>query len=262
MTDDFTEIVAVKYWKSGLLEVVREQKYPPRRGETPVRTDSRRWSKKSRKRLIALIAKARQRMQSMITLTFPEGCRISDGAQAKKILNRFLVRFRRRYVSVDYWWVLEFQTNGQPHFHVLCNVGESDIDRRWLGANWSQAVLYDPPERWGVHEAIAKRIYRVHAHKRAWEPFRRTDGAQRYLLTYVGKEAQKTPPAEYQNVGRWWGCSKGVRDDVSPDEVWPIDEHSMREVLMSWGMDWVASWDFLPQYIHVPPLLRRGETHD
>lgn len=252
--DDFTRVCEVRYWKSGLLEVVREQVYPTVCNPPPQRAESRRWSKKSRRRLIALIAKSEVKMSSMITLTFPESCRINDGKVAKKILNRFLVKLRRGWPDVEYWWVLEFQKNGQPHFHILTSIDEKGINRPKLGREWAQSILYKAPEGWVKHRLLFADISSVHSHKSAWISFRLSDGAQRYLLKYVNKEAQKKPPDAYKNIGRWWGCSKGLRGDTPPSEEWPIDEHGLREVLKAWGMDWVASWDYLPKYIHVVPI--------
>ena len=252
---DFTRIVGVKLWKTGLLEIEREQVYPHVNRVPPKRSDGRRWSKKSQLRFIAKVAKGSSKMTSMITLTFPSRCPISDGRIAKKCLNRFLTNLRRRFPDCEYWWVQEFQKNGQPHFHLMVNLGGDKIDRLWLGRTWAQAIMYKPLTSWGVSQALVADIISVHKHPKAWQRLRHENGATRYLLSYVGKEAQKTAPAKYEHVGRFWGCSKGLSHELAWDEQWPIDDFHLREVLKEWGLDWVASWASLPTYVHTPRIL-------
>ena len=188
----------------------------------------------------------------MLVLTFPDRCRIVDGKISARILNRFLVSFRRRYPGVEYWWVREFQGNGQPHYHVMSNVPEERIDRLWFGRWWAQAVMAKSPDDWQMHKSLAEDIIKVHKHPKQWQALRSKDGATRYLLSYLTKEYQKTAPENFINVGRWWGCSRGLKKDSMPTEQWPIDESTLRVVLRSWGLSWVASWEYLPKYIHVP----------
>lgn len=251
MRENFTRITGIKVW-DGLWEVQREQVYDNINRVQPRRVDNRTWSKKSRRKLISKIAKGKVVMKSMAVLTFPECLRVRDGKIAKKCLNRFLVKLRRKYPPVEYFWVQEFQRNGSPHFHVMVNVPREDIDRLWMGRSWAQSVMFKSPQDWGRGLRAAEDMIKVHSHPKQWQLLRTEDGAARYLLSYVSKPYQKSAPRDYVNVGRFWGCSKGVVGDTEPDETWPIDESTLRVVLASWGLTWVASWDYLPKYIHVP----------
>jgi len=43
------------------------------------------------------------------------------------------------------------------------------------------------------------------------ERIRKPDGAIRYAAKYCSKKSQKVVPPGYKNVGRFWGCSRGIK---------------------------------------------------
>ena len=56
----------------------------------------------------------------------------------------------------------------------------------------------------------ACKMFRVHIHPSAWELIRSQDGAARYALKYATKPHQKKVPEDFQDVGRFWGCSRDI----------------------------------------------------
>lgn len=89
---------------------------------------------------------------------------------------------------------------------------------------WAQIV-----SRETIDETIEGKVYRVHAHPKAWEAVREKDGAKRYALKYSLKPHQKKVPKQYQDVGRFWGCSRDVRP--KPLATWEATEDGVRHYL-------------------------------
>ena len=105
---------------------------------------------------------------------------------------------------------------------MLTTVEGRDIDREWLGRVWSRIV--DGGEK----------CRRVHSHVKQWDVIRKSDGAVRYVAKYAKKQKQKEVPAEYQNVGAFWGTSRDVK--AEPVEVIEMDA---KEILQRMGIDCV-----------------------
>jgi len=92
------------------------------------------FSRKSRKRLLEMVARFEQREKTvMLTLTF--GQRFPSANLAKKFLKTFLQRLRRKFPRVSGFWRLEYQKRGAPHFHLMLfdfpYVPAQDIARSW-----------------------------------------------------------------------------------------------------------------------------------
>lgn len=155
---------------------------------------------KSRARLLFTIKNTALKFQTLITLTYPADYP-TDGKSVKTDLKEFLQESRRDLGGYEYIWFLEFQRRGAPHYHLLTTIltGTS-----WFGAvrkvvslNWYKAVGSGDPK----HLDAGTRV----------EKIRRPDGATRYVAKYASKKEQKLVPELYQNVGRFWGCSRGVQ---------------------------------------------------
>lgn len=141
------------------------------------------------------------------------------------------------------WW-LEFQRRGAPHLHFLFYDTRGldwDAVRRWVGPTWAAVVAgqrelnaYLAPQLadlwhqervlWG--RDLADQALRAQGldpgiwhHVRAGtriEPMQHRDW--RYIAAETSggssKRYQKRVPAEYRNVGRWWGYRKYRRAPV------------------------------------------------
>lgn len=79
-----------------------------------------------------------------------------------------------------------------------------------------------------------------------WEAIKKPYGAQAYVTKYATKPHQKEVPEQYQNCGRFWGCSKGVKPE--PIDYYHSSEKELRHLL------WLANHplaeaEFLPKYL-------------
>ena len=180
-------------------------------------------SKKSRKRLAFIATNTRVTMRTMITLTYP-GEYSNDGQEVKRNLHTFLVWMGRFFKRPSYLWFLEFQKRGAPHIHIMLDY----------------PLPQDATGRHEVFTIVSMQWYAIVGsgdarHLRAGtrcETIRKRDGASRYALKYAYKCRQKSVPLAYQNVGRFWGCSR----DVPPEtpRVIPMDEGVVRAIIEDW----------------------------
>ena len=140
-----------------------------------------------------------------------------DGAIVQKHLHAFLKVLRRLFgPSLRYLWVLEFQwanRPGVPHYHVFLSVAAapgSDVHHKMATA-WVRITQGSPEQ------------YRVHASPKNWKKWVMNDGV--YITkNYMTKKEQKEVPAHYQNVGRFWGCSRNfvpVPTIIEPETIAP-----------------------------------------
>lgn len=108
---------------------------------------------------------------------------------------------------------------------------------------------------WSKLQGNSAAVYRVHRHTKAWEQIREPDGAARYALKYALKTRQKTVPSQYRDVGRFWGCSRSVRDGVQAEHEQAATEDDIRAIVSRVRPDFNAKCGkFLPKYIFLPNL--------
>jgi hypothetical protein len=217
---DLAPVVGFRVMKNDVV-TVRKARYPEdlsSRLEGAVRGDIEFLSSKSRKRLALIAGNSPVVMRSFVTVTYPAEFPC-DGILVKKHFNALLKRLGRFLGPFQYLWFLEFQSRGAPHFHVFLDRAlpeplksmERSTGRRkksclvhWPWQDWISAAWFDI-----VGSGDEK-------HLRAgssWEKVLKPDGAARYVAKESYKTFQKVVPKEYQNVGRFWGCSKGVNPD-------------------------------------------------
>jgi hypothetical protein len=199
---------------------------------------------------------------SMITLTygemFPE-----DGQTVKLHLKRVL-QWLKRYGIEDLIWFLEFQKRGAPHFHVLADLfNPTLLDRASLGMAWIKAQGWDTSRLQPVFEGwpgnngragnvfdlvMLEKQFKFLLHEKTWEAVHTDDGARRYAMKHALKPWQKEVPPEYSNVGRWWGCTKSVRDKIRPVAEWQLNEETLRQIATDCN-SWVADKPVIPKFI-------------
>lgn len=172
-----------------------------------------------------------------------------DGGVVRKHRNAFLTWLRRSHSALEYVWFLEFQKRGAPHFHLLLSVvTPSDKEQQRAGEAWVKIASKAHPE-------TSANMLRVHQFvgvekDRFWSNIRERDGAIRYMRKYAGKGGQKRVPAQYSNVGRFWGASRGVSVPAGSLLSVNASEPEVRELLCALGREDVATWDVLPKLIH------------
>lgn len=194
MNDTFLERIIV--YKSDVV-AVRTPLYPPKPDtKKNARGDVYRFSQSSRRKLAFFAANTDVYFQTFITLTYPREY-TKDGKVVKRNLRAFLQYLRRVDSDVEYLWWLEFQKRGAPHFHIIASTHASRYDKKRLSYRWAKIASGGDAD----HIKAGTRIERV-----------RSNGSlAHYCVKYAMKMYQKRVPKLYQNVGRFWGCSGGVR---------------------------------------------------
>lgn len=141
-----------------------------------------------------------------------------DGSTVKAHLNAFLTLLRKKFPHVRYLWILEFQKRGTAHFHLFLTLShETPGLHKHMAESWNRIA---EPEN-GKH-------LRFHRHASNFIPWDMGSGS--YLCKYLDKEAQKSVPAGFTGVGRFWGNSRGLVPEAIQIDTADIDAAFSYEV--------------------------------
>lgn len=176
------------------------------------RGEIRGFSPSSGARMRRYLRTCRADYKTMGTLTYPFNFP-ADGRTCKDHLDT-LVKSIRRYVSGDpasaekfsIFWFLEFQARGAPHFHFFAS---HHIDKDWLARRWYEIVGSDD-------------IRHLHAGTRIEAIRSGRYGTCSYASKYAAKSEQKKVPANFLNVGRFWGVY-GLRTCLAATIYFPLE---------------------------------------
>lgn len=103
---------------------------PEKQARVAKRSKIVKFSKRSAKRLRHVIRNSEDTWKVFITLTYPENFPC-NGKETKAHLNAFLQYLRRK--GIKYAWVLEFQSRGAPHYHIIASdcIPKYELSERW-----------------------------------------------------------------------------------------------------------------------------------
>jgi len=242
-------ITGVEIFPQGTVQVTRKAEYN-QSGEDKKRSVVKEFSRASRERLAIVSRETIYTFSSLMTCSYGKQFPL-DGKQVKKHLNRFLTWYRR-YVGGEYIWWLEFQERGAPHIHIA---SQKDVvhwyDRDEFADQWAKAQgltygLYYSDITTKKERNLYDDVTAVHSHKKQWQVAIKEDGPKRYILKYALKMRQKIVPEIYRNVGRFWGCSRGVKMSIPDPEKREISEAELRDILAE--CDHMAQdWECIPK---------------
>jgi hypothetical protein len=129
-----------------------------------------------------------------ITLTYP-GFYSTDPKEWKRHLDNFSHEFQRRFPGTWFFWKLEPQKRGTPHFHLLGSLKTDRINitilRKFIAETW-YGVVASGDER---HLRAGTQADFI------GESFGKV---KRYVCKYVGKNVGADLP-QWATPGRWWG---------------------------------------------------------
>lgn len=256
-------IKEIIFYKNGLV-VKRGKRFPMAHFQPVTRKGVNEMSKKSKLRLTHIVANCDIKFVSMFTLTYGDFFIPHNGRELKRQVNVFLTAFRKRF-DCEYIWFLEFTKKERPHLHVICTVAPNQWDRIWLAEKWAKISVTDyflkmvtftmneegrvivPIEPLVVLDE-AKKVRKVHSHKKCWESIYKEDGATRYCLKYAAKAEQKLVPIGFQNVGRFWGTSRNVSPKPLASLVIgeTMTEERVRQIIEE---TFVGQFPLIPKYI-------------
>jgi len=174
-------------------------------------------------------------MQVLIGLTYPEEMYgTMTGPESKEHLHRLLKWLKNEEVGPDlvYAWVLEFQPGTlNPHYHILLN-RRVDIPR--LSSKWFEIVGSGLEK----HRNAGTSVQSVKDKTRCMV----------YVASYLRKIDQKQVPESFQNVGRFWGYSRGAVQKITVEMGYSDRESAKRDTrllrrsrrarLRGYGIDW------------------------
>lgn len=207
-------------------------------------------SPKQRGKIMKLTAKARAWLAFVVTETEVEFRSIATltygieyplwGGRVKADLNRFLVWYRRQSLGA-YVWVLEFQARGAPHIHMLIEGVEPPrtkagfLFRKEFAEAWVRAVKAPEVSYSSLRSRSStthrKAMVAVHTHPKAWEAIAHKNGAAKYMVKYCLKCRQKDVPANYQDVGRFYGWSRDVVENIPVPYDCKLDDAGLQSLL-------------------------------
>lgn len=232
------ELLRVPIWRNSLFD-------EPLDGASAVaryRAAITEWTARSQANLIRAILSldlasmlADGRPPAMVTLTLPDAWLdlAPDGAQARRLFERFRARWARRWGAPSWIWKREFQDRGAPHWHLWVIPPTEDLRefKAWLSLAWTESLkISDPIERaksraHGAHLSLAEGL-------RASDPKR--------LAVYFLKESGPSAAKAYQNkvpaawsgevVGRFWGVA-GISKSVAAAELDPAHMDTVWRIL-------------------------------
>jgi len=158
------------------------------------------FSEPSRRRMLKFLRASSASYWNIGTLTYPKEF---DASAFRAHWRAFASRWRRLFAGDDgasMFWFLEFQGNGQPHFHFFCN---RYIEKGWLSVAWASICNTGNKS----HVKCGTNIQSLRGDRRS---------VLAYAAKYAAKSEQKTMPGLYKDkgAGRWWGIV-GNRSIVS-----------------------------------------------
>jgi hypothetical protein len=133
-------------------------------------------------------------MQGCGILTYPEGFTF-DGRKVERDRRTLFKRFARLGIRVIYG--KEFMKNGQLHMHFAVTKW---VNMHWLARAWYEIVGSNNLDHYNAGTTI--------------EWIRNKNNLGAYFGEYMGKQDQKVVPDGFRNVGRMWGYTRSLLDEV------------------------------------------------
>jgi len=255
-------IVGVTVYGGGVMVIRRESKLQGFYSSRSGREDRKimKFSAKSMSMLVATVNASKVNLRSILTLTYPS-LFPNDGENVKKDLHRFLTWFKRRG-ETEFLWFLEFQKRGAPHFHILSDIYNItpkmrvEVAENWVGGiarsawlEWAvatKALMGNCECEYKILSDEISKAFKFTLRQETWEILRDETAGKKYATKYATKEYQKEVPSQYKNVGRFWGCSRGVK--LSGGVYIEKTEKEVREFLAQ-NKHCANNWEVLPKYL-------------
>lgn len=165
----------------------------PSRVSGSSRGDVTGFSFRSERRMRLALEDSAALWRYFVVLTYPKEYPV-DGRKVKRDIQAFKRWVKRQGIN-DMFWGLEFQRRGAAHINVLL---PESVDKERLSRAWYRIV--------GSGDEL---------HLKAGTGIERVRGKEEitsYMIGYQWKRWQKDVPENYRDVGRFWGCTKSVKE--------------------------------------------------
>jgi len=199
----YSELIGVNYRASGNLFIAKASVTSVLSVRGRTRSAVNHFSVGCGIRMRRYLRECRADYSQMVTLTYPNEYP-TDGARSKEHLRRYLQECKRwdekanplATTGFSAFWFLEFQERGAPHYHIFLN---RCPPKDFNSSTWYRIVNSEDEKH-------------LRAGTRTEYLRRGRAGTISYASKYAAKAAQKSVPAGYENVGRFWGiCGDRVR---------------------------------------------------
>lgn len=140
--------------------------------------------------------------EAFLTLTYPKSFP-TDGLKVKRDLS-VMRKWLRRHGVDGALWFLEFQDRGAPHFHMFLSKYPS-CGVKGVAEHWYKVAGTGDPNHLRVHLGTAGKSKKGRGDRPCLERVRKSHTLSFYATKYATKQEQKLVPANYNNVGRFWG---------------------------------------------------------
>lgn len=210
--DATEDLPTITYHHGGTLTKLKAGAHPKLPRRPGLRGKIQDFTRAARRRLLDALNSINQGKlickPLFVTLTYPATWP-ADPRVWKRHLDVFAKRLIKKYPTAAFFWKLEFQSRGAPHFHLLVfNVPY--MAHKWVAENWWDVVGSGDP----LHLAAGTEVRRI----RTWR------GVLAYAAKYMSKAVQlplfidsTTGEIMEHNPGRFWGCVN--RDQLPIDPV-------------------------------------------
>lgn len=148
----------------------------------------------SRNKINRLIA-SNPDLDKFITLTYAESVKMED---SKKHLAYFFTKLRRKQEGLKYIWVLEFQGNGNIHYHILTNLKINIDTNRYRKSERHKEVEREFSDKYWKHGFVDIRDLNKEGNT----------NVAKYLTAYITKDMFDTE----MEGKRIFGYSKSTMD--------------------------------------------------
>lgn len=151
--------------------------------------------------------------KGFVTLTYPRSFP-RNGKTCKAHLNLFLNHLRKDYKGMKYFWFMEFQERGAPHFHIFLSCvlpGKTYVSPLWyriVGSNDPSHLMA------GTNVTVLNK----------------SEDVVKYATSYAKKATQKMTPDDFSCVGRFWGCSRKLCESIME-----LTDISIRQIQELWS---------------------------
>lgn len=201
--------------------------------ENTPRGEISRFSQQSRRRCRLVLRSIAGQMSTVFGLTYPADFP-TDGRRVKANIHALVEWLRRR--QVGYFWIIEWQERGAPHFHGFLT---GHVDRQSFATAWNRIVSADRPEYLGDPAHLEHGTY--------LDDIKDEEKLASYYTTYMKKLEQKTVPPGYEGVGRYWGSTRSllhVEKQKVPctyreaSRLLRLERRKYKARCRSWGFKW------------------------
>ena len=193
------------FYQGSLVQIRSQKNIILENNHAPGRRGKATFSNPSRRRLMQKLATVnKEKLPLFITLTYPKEFD-TEPKKWKRDLDNFTKNFKYHYPDIGYFWKLEPQKRGAPHYHIMVwGLKSNKKLRDFISSTWFRIVGSGDE----LHLKAGTQVKTVDN----W------DGVRAYASKYLGK----IQLFAVEHVGRYWGIRYPENIEWSEVYDWKI----------------------------------------